>query len=98
MAFVVPEIDFDDDTNLFTFTHKGVDHKVPFMQHIPLPVLEAAAKRGGIGDVNVLEELGLADAAAAWKTMSPHQMKSTSKAWTEESKVSMGESLASSSS
>jgi hypothetical protein len=98
MAFVVPEIDLDGEDSTFSFTHAGVEHKIPFMQHIPLPVLERAAKRGGIGDVSVLEELGLATAAAAWKTMSPYQMKVTSKAWTEESKASMGESLASSSS
>ena len=96
--FEVPAVDLTDDELSFTFKHDGKEFKIPFMQYIPLPVLEAAKKRGGIGHIPVLEELGLTDAAEAWRSMSPFQIKKLTEAWTVESAVSMGESGASSSS
>jgi hypothetical protein len=97
-VFVVPKVDLSDESILFTFEHEGESYKIPFMQHIPFPVLEAADKRGGVGHIPVLEELGLTDAAAAWKSMSAYQLKKLTEAWTTASAASMGESGASTSS
>jgi hypothetical protein len=93
--FVVPKVDLSDPSTLFQFEHDGETYTIPYMQYIPLPVLEAAEKRGGVGHIPVLEELGLLDAAAAWKTMSPFQIKKLTQAWTTESAASLGESPAS---
>ena len=95
MTYVVEDEDLTDESIQFTFTVKGVDYKIPFMQYIPLPVLEAAQKRGGVGHVPVLLELGLKDAADAWLTLSPNAMKKLTAAWTEASAASLGESKAS---
>lgn len=97
MAFKVPTVDLTDVSTQFSFEHDGVEHVVPLMQHIPLPVIEAARKRGGITDIGLLEELGLDAAANAWRTMTPHQMRATTTAWTEASAASLGESKASAS-
>lgn len=95
MTYEVEDVDLTDESVQFTFTVKGVDYKIPFMQHIPLPVLDAADARGGIGHIPVLEELGLLDAAKAWRTLSPHQIKKLTDAWTAASAASLGESKAS---
>jgi hypothetical protein len=96
--FVVPKVDLSDPSILFEFEQAGETYQIPFMQYIPLPVLEAAKARGGVGHIPVLEELGLTEAAAAWKSMSPYQIKKLTEAWTVASAVSMGESGASTSS
>ncbi len=95
MTFKVPTVDLTDESIQFTFTHDGVDYTVPQMQHIPLPVVEEANKRGGVGLIPLLEELGLQAAADAWKTMSPFQIRATTDAWTAASAASLGESKAS---
>lgn len=95
MTFVVPTVDLSDETIQFTFEHNGKSYSIPFMQHIPMPVLEAADKRGGIGHIPVLEELGLDEVAEAWRTMSPHQIRALTDAWTAASAASLGESKAS---
>ena len=95
MTFKVPTVDLTDESIQFTFDHDGETYAIPFMQHIPMSVLEAADKRGGVGHIPVLEELGLQGAADAWKTMSPFQIRAVTTAWTEASAASLGESKAS---
>jgi hypothetical protein len=97
MTFKVPTVDLTDPGSQFLFEHDGVEHSIPLMQHIPMTVLEAADKRGGVGHIPVLEELGLQDAADAWRTMTPYQIRLVTTAWTEASAASLGESKASSS-
>lgn len=95
MTFKVPEFDLADESIQFVFEFGGAEYRIPFMQYIPLPAFEGAQKRGGVGHIPVLEELGLDDAVKALKSMSPQQVKVLTDAWTKASTASLGESAAS---
>jgi len=96
-VFKVPTFDMDDAEFRFDFeTPDGVLRSIPKIQYIPLPVMEAAQAKGGVGFVEIMREID-AEVGEAVSKFSPAQLKATETAWITESGSTVGESSASSS-
>ena len=95
--FKVPTFDTDDVQFRFDFqTPDGVTHSIPKIQYIPLPVMESAQAKGGVGFVEIMRELS-PEVGAAVAAFSAAQLSALEKAWITDSGSTVGESSASAS-
>ena len=95
--FKVPTFDPSDPQFRFDFsTPDGEEWSIPLIQYVPLPVMESAQAKGGVGFIELIRELDpkLGDAVAAF---SAAQLSALEKAWITESGSTVGESSASTS-
>jgi len=95
--FQVPTFDQTDPQFRFDFTTPdGKEWSIPLIQYVPLPVMESAQAKGGVGFVELVREIN-ADAGAAVAALAPAQLKALETAWISGSTATVGESSASAS-
>lgn len=95
--FQVPEFDQSQPQFRFDFaTPDGREWSVPKIQYIPMPVMESAQAKGGVGFIEIMREID-ADIGEAVAALAPAQLKALETAWITESGSTVGESSASAS-
>jgi hypothetical protein len=96
-VFTVPTFDPTDAQFRFDFTAPdGETYSIPKIQYVPMPVMEAAQAKGGVGFLELIKEID-PKVGAVVASFAPAQLKALETAWITESGSSVGESSASAS-
>lgn len=95
--FKVPTFDPTDAQFRYEFTTPdGKEWSVPKIQYVPLPVMQEAQKKDGVGFVELMREID-PKVGAAVSRLSAAQLSALEKDWITESGSTVGESSASTS-
>ena len=95
--FKVPTFDQSDPQFRYDFTTPdGKEWSVPKIQYVPLPVMEAAQAKGGVGFIEIMREID-PKVGAAVAQLAAAQLSALEKDWITQSGTTVGESSASTS-